>query len=189
MSKNWDDLTRLIYDPCAKMVHDKQSADPGNYIVATPGYRWCESQEQYSKLQHEPVHYQKVYRNGCEVNTESKLQFSTLTNPKVKHQQFTRAYLGSYMGAGQGTSHNKDIESELIYGLDTRTLRACNVLPQVDRFQCLPEYGNPQRVQHIVAPWIRGGDNTRDYVRRVNYEARLKHARAQGVANKGEKKL
>ena len=46
------------------------------------------------------------------------------------------------------------------------------------RYQCLPEFGNPQRVQHIIQPpveiggWIRGGDNTRDYVRRVDYQRR-----------------
>ena len=42
----------------------------------------------------------------------------------------------------------------------------------------LPCFGNPQRVEHVVEPspdiggWIRGGDNTRDLVRRINYKNR-----------------
>jgi len=92
------------------------------------------------------------------------------------------------MGAGQASLGNKDIESELYHGLDTRggPRKACDVLSgvSIDRFECLPEYGNPQRVQHVVEPWIRGGDNTRDHVRRVNYERRLKNSKNSKVINK-----
>ena len=85
------------------------------------------------------------------------------------------------------TENNKKLETELMSGLDTRsrTRRSCDVLSGVtiDRFQCLPEYGNPQRVQHVMEPWIRGGDNTRDYVRRINYESKLKNRKVSKIAN------
>ena len=43
----------------------------------------------------------------------------------------------------------------------------------------LPCYGNPQRVEHIVEPpvriggWIRGGEPTRDIVRKINYNKHI----------------
>jgi hypothetical protein len=183
----WDDQTRLRYDACARKIYDRQSMGTGQYIAGTPGYRWCESQQQYATLMTEPTHYQKVYQNSCQIETDSDLRFAPLTDPRLLHPLFARPYLGSYMGAGQRSLGNKDLETELTYGLDTRggPRRACDVLSgvSIDRFQCLPEHGNPQRVQHVVEPWIRGGDNTRDYVRRVNYEAKCLNARTGAIAN------
>jgi hypothetical protein len=140
------------------------------------GYRWQETPEQYAELNSEPMHYPKQYYNASAVKEENSLIYAPLTNMRYINQLLHRPYLGAFMGVGQPSAHNKDTESELLMGLDTRggPRRACDVLSgvSIDRFFCLPEYGNPQRVQHIVPPWIRGGDNTRDYVRRVNYEAK-----------------
>ena len=189
--QNWNDQTRLMYDSCARFTYDQQSRGSGRYMTGEPGWRWCETEKQYSRNMCEPFHYQKVYRNGCKVENESDLIHAPLTDPRVINQVFTRPYLGSYMGAGQNTSDYKDVESELIHGLDTRggPRKACDVLAgvSIDRFHCLPEYGNPQRVQHVVEPWVRGGDNTRDYVRRINYELRLKNAKNNKVIHRQEK--
>ena len=182
----WDDLTRLSYDACARQLHDAQSLGPGQYSTGQPGHRTCATEAQYSTFMTEPAHYQKVYRETCKVSEDSELRITPLTKPKLKNQLFTRPYLGSFRGAGTNTGQHKDIESRLIVGDDTRggVRRACDVLSEVtiDRFECLPEYGNPQRVEHIVEPWVRGGSNTRDYVRRVNYEARLKNKLASQSA-------
>jgi hypothetical protein len=186
--QNWNDQTRLRYDACARHAYDEQSKGTGVYSTEEPGWRWCESEAEYARNMCEPAHYQKVYRNGCKINDESTLIHSVLTDPRLIHQHYTRPYLGAYMGAGQNSDGQKDIESELLHGLDTRggTRKACDVLSgvSIDRFECLPEYGNPQRAQHIIEPWIRGGDNTRDYVRRINYELRLKNAKNNKVINK-----
>jgi hypothetical protein len=170
---NWDDLTRLSFDPCARAAYDKQSMGPGSYLTTPHGYRECDTQEQYALYMTEPMHYQKVYTNGCVVNKESELRMSQLTNPRLLHPLQTRPYLGSYMGAGQGSLGHKELETQLQCGLVTHSYKACTPKESVDRFETLPEFGNPQRVQHIVEPWTRGGDNTRDYVRRINYEAKL----------------
>lgn len=170
----WNSLTRLSQDVCAQSLDEKQSQQPGLYHVQTPGYRWHESGKSYASLMSEPLHYYKVYRNASEIDTNTSLTYSTLTNQKYINQLFTRPYLGNFQGAGQRSLGNKDLETQLFYGLDTRggPRKACDVLSgvSIDRFECLPEYGNPQRVQHIIEPWVRGGDHTRDYVRRVNYE-------------------
>lgn len=183
----WHNLTRLSQDVCAQTLEEKQSQMPGLYLVETPGYRWCESEKNYATLMSEPTHYYKVYRNGCTVDTDTTLRHAPLTNQRYMHQLFTRPYVGSFMGAGQPTSHNKDLETQLIYGLDTRggPRRACDVLSgvSIDRFQCLPEYGNPQRVEHVVEPWVRGGDHTRDYVRRVNYEKHCMNRKNSQIIN------
>lgn len=183
--QNWNDQTRLRYDPCARHTYDEQSKGTGQYTTGEPGWRWCETEAEYARNMCEPLHYQKVYRNACNVNDETALWHAPLTDPRIIHQIYTRPYLGAYMGAGQNNSNNKDTESELIHGLDTRggPRKACDALAgvSIDRFECLPEYGNPQRVQHVVEPWIRGGDNTRDHVRRVNYELRMKNAKNNKV--------
>lgn len=185
---NWDDQTRLRYDQCARRTYDDESQGAGNYVTGTPGWRQGETQEEYSRNMCEPVHYQKVYRNAHHVDPETTLVHAPLTNPRLIHQISTRPYLGCFMGAGQRSLVNKDIETELLTGLDTRgaVRRSKDVLAgvSIDRFECLPEYGNPQRVQHVVEPWIRGGDNTRDYVRRINYEKRLKNAQNNRVIHR-----
>lgn len=184
----WNDQTRLKYDPCARRTYDQESMEPCKYQISAPGFRWCERQSTYAKKMCEPIHQQKQYRSACYVDKDTELRKAKLTDERYIHQLWTRPYLGAYMGAGQSSLGNKDTESELIMGLDTRggPRRACDVLSgvSIDRFECLPEYGNPQRVQHIVEPWIRGGDNTRDYVRRVNYEAKMRNKKTSEIANK-----
>lgn len=185
----WNNLTRLSQDVCAQTLEERQSQLPGLYKVQAPGYRWCESLQHYSGLMTEPAHYYKVYRSGCNVNNESELRYAPLTNQRYIHTLYTRPYLGSYEGAGQRSLGDKDIESELFFGLDTRAYprRACDVLAGVSidaaPWQCLPEFGNPQKVQHIVYPWVRGGDATRDYVRRINYEKRCLNRKNNQLIN------
>jgi hypothetical protein len=182
-----NDQTRLLYDPCARRAYDRQSVGPGSYEVSTPGYRWCETPASYAIHQTEPAQFQKVYPTGCYVNTGTLLTHSALTNMRYINQLFARPYGGSFMGAGQRSLGRKDLETELFTGLDTRggPRRACDVLSgvSIDRFECLPEYGNPQRVEHIVVPWQWGGANSRDYVRRVNYEARCLNNLNQRIIN------
>ena len=182
----WNELTRLSQDVCSQTLEEKQSQLSGLYHVATPGYRWCESAKSYGYLMSEPAHYYKVYRSGCNVDRETDLQHSNLTNYRYKNQLFARPYLGAFMGAGQ-RGMEKDLESQLIYGSDTRIKKAMNTLSEasIDRFESLPEYGNPQRVQHVVEPWIRGGDATRDYVRRINYEKHCQNKKNNSIVNTG----
>lgn len=175
MYSHWNDMTRLSYDNCARFVYDKQSAGVGKYYYHAPGYRICDTTQQYIDPLTNLAHYQKVYPSTCRVDTETTLQHAPLTDPRYKHQLYARPYMGAYMGAGQGAL-DKIEENKLHYGMSARHAKSCN-LPgvSIDRFECLPEFGNPQRVQHVVEPWIRGGDNTRDHVRRVNYQAMLQH--------------
>lgn len=180
----WNDQTSLRSDVCARKQFDQESRGSGVYQLSNPAIRECLTSKQYAAKMCNPVHQQKMYRNVCNVDVDSKLRHAELTDKRFIDQLFTRPYLGSFMGAGTGPT-DVTVESNLIHGHTTRayTNRACDVLSgvSIDRFESLPEFGNPQRVQHIVEPWTRGGTHTRDMVRRVNYDARC--------ANKKNNKL
>lgn len=182
----WYGKTRLHDDRSAQMVYEKESRAPGDYLVSTPGFNWHESPVEYSRKMVQPMHQRKQYRSGKHVDTDSKLRYATMTDPKYIHQLNPRP-AGHYKGAGQPSASNKVLESELIMGVETRGIgRACDVLSGVtiDRFHYLPEHGNPQRVQHVVPTWIRGGDNTRDHVRRINYDAKMRNKETSKIVNK-----
>ena len=92
------------------------------------------------------------------------------------------------MGSGTRSLGNKNVETALQQGVLTNLReKPCEVTRDTSfyRYQCLPEFGNPQRVQHIIEPslnsggWIRGGHHTRDLVRRVDYDRRCKNWRNQ----------
>jgi hypothetical protein len=176
---NWDGLTRLKNDRCAEMVHDKESSLAGSMGYTAPGYYWCQSQKEYAAHLTEPVHFQKQYRNGCNISVDSELRYAPLTDPNLINQLWARPYRGCFMGAGQRALNENELETELLTGIDTRgsVRTACDVLADVniDRFEQLHEYGNPQRVKHIIPTWTWGGEDTRDYVRQINYNKHCKN--------------
>jgi len=97
------------------------------------------------------------------------------TNAREKFQLLTRPYLGYYMGPGTQSNEFTDLETALFQGVGTNLReKACQPSQgsTTTRFVCLPEFGNPQRVERIIYPFTRGGEPTRDYVRRVDYYRR-----------------
>ena len=173
----WNGLNRLSNDYCAQTLEEKQSQEPGVYMVGQPGWRWHEHPHQYASYMSEPLHWYKQYRNASEVDQDSQLRYRPLTNLGQIQQLITPPYQSvPYMGSGQPSLNNKDIESRLFMGTPTTNYKSCEPTSEVsiDRFTPLPEYGNPQRIQHVLDPWSRSStSNTRDYVRRVNYQKRL----------------
>lgn len=187
----WNSQTRLHYDPCTVAVDTSQAQQSGMYKAGTPGYRWCESDQNYQATLTEPMHWQKQYFSACRVDNDTDLSRAPLTDQRYINQLFTRPYAGTgYQGAGSNTWNHKNTESRLIMGEDTRggPRRACDVLAGVSinahPWQSLPEFGNPQREQHIIEPWTRGGEPTRDYVRRVNYNKRLANQQTSLYVNR-----
>lgn len=182
----WNDLTRLNDDKCSQTLAEYQSQQPGAYFLNTPGYRPCESSKQYAGMMTEPAHYYKQYRSACRVDSETDITRSPLSNPRTINQLYKRPYLGSYMGAGAPSIGLKDTESKLRYGEYLPCFKSCEPTSgsTVNRMFHLPEWGNPQRVQHVVEPWTRGGEPTRDYVRRVNYEMQCNNARNNREINR-----
>ena len=180
-------MTNLREDPCARQIDEAQGQLAAHYYVNN-FYRPCETNEEYSARLTEPMHQYKVYAPSmCHIPIDSQLRYAPLTNQGEIYQLFTRPYVSvPYMGAGQNSACNKDLESRLLFGESTTTYKACEPLSEatIDRYQCLPDYGNPQRVEHVVEPWIHGGENTRDYVRRVNHDRWCKNMENVRIANR-----
>jgi hypothetical protein len=191
----WDQMGRLRQDACAIRTDEKESMQPGDYQLA--GYDPSkQTPVEYANLMRDPMHSQKMYRNELSyVNDESKLIQSELSNMRTKTQLWTRPYAGFYCGPGMRSLGLKDVESALQQGLTTNPREGpCQVYrgQPTQRFDCLPEFGNPQRTEHIIPPpvhdggWVRGGDNTRDYVRRVDYQRRCGNKINNTVIPKGQ---
>ena len=140
------------------------------------------------------MHFQKVYRNDYHyVDDETDLIHAELSNLRERNQLFTRPYAGFFSGPGQPSLDHKDLESALQQGLLTNLRqKPCEVTRGTTffRYQCLPEFGNPQRIQHIEPPpaelggWTREGEPTRDYVRRVDYQKRCLNQFNDQIINK-----
>jgi len=173
----WNHITRVSEDPCTQRVDEMQSSLPGCYNTNN-FFRYCESQNQYSNLMTEPGHFYKTYRNACNIDTDSVLRNSELTNKGEIYNLYTRPYRQApYKGAGSNSTNPelRDLESRLLQGHYDPTDKACERTSGItyNRMQCLPDYGNPQREIHVIQELVfptRQGENTRDYVRRVNYE-------------------
>jgi hypothetical protein len=162
-----DGGTRLSEDACYLNIRTRQSTGPGVHEIETPGFFPTETQDEYAFRANEPGHYNKTYRSANAVMQETKLQQAPLTQYKFNNQLYTRPYLGNFMGAGQPSLDKKDIESALFMKTEARVSKSNNMPGiSIDRFEYLPL--DPQELSHVAVPdtWIRGGDATRDYVRR-----------------------
>lgn len=118
-----------------------------------------------------------------------------LNNKKEINQLCHRPYLGSFKGAGTSTMNvdEIDIETKLFQrSVDSTNfkIKPCSSTRNgsFERYEYLPEFGNPQKIEHIIPPnvcdggWIRSGIPTRDYYRREDYYRRC-------VKNKNNIKL
>lgn len=169
----WNGIDNIREDRCAQSIEEYESRGPGCYETNN-FYRWSTTPAEYSCFMTEPGHMQKVYGDACSIDAESDLKFAPLTNMRDIQQLYTPPYQTvPYMGAGAAT-FRVDLESELQQGQVTTYFNACDSTSQVtlDRFECLPAYGNPARLDHIIFQSPTGniqGIPTRDLVRSVNY--------------------
>lgn len=79
----------------------------------------------------------------------------------------------------------KTKESPLIHGHTTRLGKASDVLSgiTIDRFESLPDFGNPQRVEHVDWDIPRQGYCSRDLVRAYNAKRACDNMRTQAYLN------
>lgn len=173
-------LTRLDQDLCSIHQDENVSQSVGRYTLKN--FDWTPKSKITGVMNNS-----RVIPNTSTVAIETVLQHAPLTNLKGRNELFTRPYLGSFSGAGTHTRDQVQLESALLQGVTTATRnKACEVTRDVSTalWQFLPEFGNPQRVEHIIPPdvrdggWVRGGTDTRDYVRRVDYQTRCSKPQA-----------
>lgn len=178
---------RLRYDTCAKETEERDVLSSGDYQLSGYDPTYHDTSD-YSIRLDERGHYQKVYRNPFHyVNKESDLFHAKLSNMRYINQLSARPYAGFYSGPGVSSIGYKDIESSLQQGILTNLRqKPCETCrdKSMYRFQSLPEFGNPQRIEHIDPQWQLGGVPTRDYVRRVDYQKRCENKNNNKVINK-----
>lgn len=113
------------------------------------------------------------FTNSCVVDLDSELRINTqLTHDKGKIQLCARSFEG-------GPNLNKggfipNIESRLRNGDNTSDIRACDIISEKSYIpltfsHLMPCVASVQDPKHIVEPWTRGGDMTRDFVRTNEY--------------------
>ena len=189
----WDYEDRVRRDCCAVTLDEKESQRPGYYQLS--GFDpQTQHANNYADRMNEITHFQKVYRNAYSyADDETDLTRSEVTNLREINQLFTRPYVGSFSGPGAPSLNNKDLETALFQGLLTNLRqKPCEVTrgTSLFRFQCLPDFGNPQKIAHIEPPpvefggWARSGLPSRDLVRRVDYQRRCLNRENANVVNK-----
>jgi len=166
--------TAAFDDPCAVSVKSRQSHDTGKYQV-TNFFRPCGVPIMTDCLIDQVQNYPQVWGNvdQCNVDNDTVFRYAPLTNMKYRQQLFSRPYASQgYHGAGANNTDQKDLESALLQGNTTSHFKPCENSSEVyiDRYEYLPEYGNPQKVEHCVENWTRGGLLSRELVRRLTYQ-------------------
>ena len=177
---NIHQLTSLRQDPSVVVVDEYQSMQPASYML-TDHYqdRWCDSRQNYANRNgQQPMLFYKQYENACEVSDGTKLRNGTMTNKRYINQLNARPFMGpANQSAGRNNaSKNPDLSSQMRHGVSTTTYKPTEKTSgvSIDRFNCLPEFGNPQRVEHVIENWVRGGEHTRDVIRRQDHAARIR---------------
>jgi hypothetical protein len=179
----WDVRTSLYDDCCATLAESKQSSKSGDYQLSGYDPRPLRA-DQYANLLTEITHFPQGYNTpSAYIDDSSDLIYGELSSQREINQLFARPYKGFFSGAGTRSLGQKDLESALQQGLLTNLRqKPCQVTRGTSFYRYIPlaDFGNPQRVEHIImAPpelggTIRGGDSTRDFVRRVDYDRRCK---------------
>lgn len=182
-------------DRCYVDVQTRQSLGPGNYT--TTNLFDCECLAP-TTVRNATDNVMVNYRNGhdvsgCVVDDSSRLRIGAHRRfPRCPQQLFTRPYgTVPYMGRGPGNMH---LESQLAPGESTTSRRSCNTLsgasiPHVFT-PLVPHLDyNVQNPVHIVEEvadegWVRGGANTKLFVRDVDYAARCGYAYMDRETNK-----
>jgi len=177
----WHGRDRISDDLCEVTKREQESTYPGCYQVT--GYDPCkQTPSDYCQVLSTLMTNQKQYYNPLNyADADTRLTHPPLTNMKTIHQLFTRPYVGSYQGPGNRSTDPclTDTESFLLQGFATSQFKPCEGTSGKDitsyGMNYLPCFGNPQRVEHVIEPptalggWVRGGEHTRDFVRRVEH--------------------
>jgi hypothetical protein len=169
----WRAKTALVDDPCSVNIRENQSIDTGDYQM-TNFFRPCGVPIMPECLQNNLQIYPKPYGiDQCNIDRDTDFRYPPLTNLKNVQQLFTRPYASQgYRGAGANNLHLKDLESGLLQGNTMQEKKGCKNTSEVyiDRFEYIPAYGDPQRLDRAIEAFTRGGIDTRNLVRQVSME-------------------
>lgn len=167
-------------DCCAKEARDAQNEQMANWRLYKDFLVDCEMPNMRSpEFQYDHVNLRASIgygvAGGCEIDQDSKLRNnpSAMTSDKCKIQLFRRIFQGCPNLKPVITDHGEEqsliegasttCDPDFIYKKQLMELNLSHITPLVD---CMKDV---QNVAHIVPNWTRGGDPTRDFVRRREF--------------------
>jgi len=176
------DSRRLCSDDCAKEARDKQNEEISGYNLYTYHPVACESPKaQFPAFSYDHVNLRGRVGYGladdCIVDRYSSLRTdpSVLTRDRCRVQLFSRIFTGcpnlkpGVADAGEELKITQGQSSTNLEGVTYSCKRAVMEKQTANFTPLIPCVAEIQKEEHIVEPWIRGGDSTRDFVRRQEF--------------------
>jgi hypothetical protein len=175
---------RVCSDDCAKEARDNQNDALYGYNMYRHAYIPCETPNpRMPNFTYEHVNLRGRVGYGladdCLVDQYSELRNAPtqLTRDRCPIQLFGRVFKGC-PNLKPGVP-NPDLEMPITQGMSSSTLEGIQypckkaiMEETTNKFmpmqECVKEIQEPQ---HVVEPWIRGGDDTRNYVKRMEFLA------------------
>lgn len=167
---NFNKKANIHDDACTVNANEKQSAKAGGYYTERHTYKCTNENINNIALQQPAVNFRDGFGWTCNIDSDSKLRKSKLTNKNNK-EQFKGFPQPSIPYRGSGIRQNDiDKESTLIHSSNTRKVKSENISSgkgtYPERFFKLHEHSNPQKVSSVIPPFSRVGQPTRDTFRK-----------------------
>ena len=166
----------LKNDICSKDAEERQSTQQCDYQLES-FYANCDMSAVENISLSDPG---LVLNHGygvalpCNIDNDSAMRNgSKQTNPRLIHQLYSRPYLTVPFMGPNTNGGDRDVESQLRYGVRAADRKPCNSLADVSidtgrMYLCY----NPQAVEHVVENWTRGGVDSRAHAHQLNYSRR-----------------
>ena len=181
--KIYDSQTSMCSDECWKDSKTKSNEEISNYYTYNTNFAPCNEQKVKLPdfyLDHENL---RPNRNWGHVENSDQLKCDNvdvynnlvnnkelMTHDKCKLQIFERLFTACPSIRGSEGDISKELD--VISGSDTNTLRCKKTIMEQPLYKfdplldCVKEVQNPK---HIVPEWVNGGEDTRSYINRLNY--------------------
>jgi len=181
MTSTFNKQSSLRQDKNVVTVDQYQSMVAGKYNIQnySPDTNCDLMYDQYMG-NHVMITHDRHHDNHCAVNDSTDLRVGHATNKRYINQHSVRSHLApATQSAGiiNNGSVNPDLSSDMRYGRATTTFKPIErtFWSPICRFDILPEFGNPQRVEHVMQPWGGvTGEATRVTIRRMDHESRMR---------------
>ena len=204
---HFNKIARIGFDNGVNMVKTQGNYQYNDYELFN-NYTMCDKRRQYiNTMSNDVLLNQKVYApDGCYIPTEDYTRLYYNTNPKIKKQLFRNPYMttpfvGKFVKFDERSKVPAvtNIGSRLQMGEAIREKKPCQ--PKSDtkytdidglpfpRWEDLHSWVNPQVVQHIVTPWIWGGEDTRSFTKAVSYERNVLNQLNYDILTGNERKF
>lgn len=164
-------------DACWKKSKDLYNDEIGNYYTYNNNFVDCKSPNVRMDdfyLNHENLRGRPGFGlvESCLVDEYNNLVNNNelMTHDRCKTQIFERLFTAC--PSIKSSLGDIDKELDVMSGSDTNPFKCKKSIMELPTYQFIPLIDCVKEVQnheHIVPPWINGGENTRDFINRQNF--------------------